>query len=550
MQNGSYPGIQVKSAKLGEYYMLPVRFEKSIRAALKGSVASVFNTFRRDEEGGIIIFTLLLLISMLVMGGMAVDFMRFESERARLQSVSDRAVLAAADLDQTEDPKAIVEDFFAKAGYASNIVGEPDVVDDGNSRSVLVDSTIDTNTFYLRLIGIDDLSAPARSSAVEGTGNIEISLVLDISGSMGNWVASESATKMDLLIDAAQGFVDDVMLPELDGRVSMNLIMYSQQVGIGDELFAALNTTPDIIYNHDPVLVGSSKTGIVTEMETGAPTTLSLAELSALDSFTNPSRCVDFNASEFNDLSLNTTRTYKQVEYFDRYGWQQSPVYTICPKEDAEQIIVMSQDADELKDAIGDLRPTSWTYIHLGLKWGAALLDPSTRGLIAGLPSVDGDFAGLRPADYDDNNTIKYLVLMTDGRNVSSRRIEPDDYDTYEERQALFDYELDYWRRNIRVPTQSQNQVTDPEGSAGQFDTWMQQLCDLAGKPDANGQRKMKLFTIAMGADSHGTSEMADCASVPAWAFSTDLSGTDGQPGIDEIFEAIAAQITALRLNL
>ncbi|MEO0931364.1 MAG: pilus assembly protein TadG-related protein, partial [Pseudomonadota bacterium] len=48
--------------------------------------------FKRDEEGGVLVLTLLLMVLMLVMGGMAVDLMRFEERRVVLQNVSDRAV--------------------------------------------------------------------------------------------------------------------------------------------------------------------------------------------------------------------------------------------------------------------------------------------------------------------------------------------------------------------------------------------------------------------------------------------------------------------------
>ena len=91
--------------------------------------------FRDDENGSIIIFTLFLLILMLAIGGMAVDFMRFECERAVLQSTADRAVLAAADLDQDADQKQVVIDYFEKAGLSGAIVGEPNVEDLGGRRS-------------------------------------------------------------------------------------------------------------------------------------------------------------------------------------------------------------------------------------------------------------------------------------------------------------------------------------------------------------------------------------------------------------------------------
>ena len=142
------------------------------------------HAFGRDEDGSVIIMTILLLVTMLIMGGMAVDFMRYEARRATLQSVSDRAVLAAARLNQTLDSRDVVEDYFAKAGFPNALVGAPIVVDNGNSRTVTVRSALDVNTFYLRLAGMDRLTAPARSSATEGVGKVEISLVLNISGSM------------------------------------------------------------------------------------------------------------------------------------------------------------------------------------------------------------------------------------------------------------------------------------------------------------------------------------------------------------------------------
>ena len=66
-------------------------------AIFKRSRVAFLKQFGRDEDGSIIVLTLLLLFGMLIVGGMAVDFMRYESRRAQLQSVSDRAVLAAAD---------------------------------------------------------------------------------------------------------------------------------------------------------------------------------------------------------------------------------------------------------------------------------------------------------------------------------------------------------------------------------------------------------------------------------------------------------------------
>ncbi|MEO0905385.1 MAG: pilus assembly protein TadG-related protein, partial [Pseudomonadota bacterium] len=190
--------------------------------------------FRKDEDGGLIVLTLLLLISMLVVGGMAVDFMRFEAERTKLQSVSDRAVLAAANLNQSRPPEDVITDFFAAEGYAGAIIGDPDIDKNDLGSTIRIDSRVDVNTFYLRLVGIDSLSAPATASAVEGTGNVEVSLILDISGSMGSAMTGQAnvldadgnktydedgniiteereETRMFFLQQAANQFVEDLL---------------------------------------------------------------------------------------------------------------------------------------------------------------------------------------------------------------------------------------------------------------------------------------------------------------------------------------------------
>ncbi len=476
--------------------------------------------FAQDEEGGVIIMTLVLLVTMLVLGGMAVDFMRFENERAQLQSVSDRAVLAAASLDQDLDSKEVVEDFFEKAGYGENIIGEPDASDVNGTRSVSVDSAIDVNTFYLRLIGIDELTAPAQSAAVEGTGNIEISLILDISGSMGSRVASEdNKTRMQLLQAAAKDFVDDILLPEYRNQISINLITYSDQVRIGNDLFNALTTTPKVFQDVNGL-------GEVVATHTNNTPCIQFEPILP----PNWASTGDLPMGDFGTLEFDTDRTWVQLA---DASWSGNSS-TICPSNADSAIIPLSQNADELKDAIDALAPTRTTAIHIGMKWGVSLLDPSMRELLEDVASVDEAFQGVRPSEYGGgSNTIKYVILMTDGQNVTGWRPRPNVLDTAAERNRLADHGARNWSGNSARywPHNSSNQ-----------DTWLQSLCDLA-------KEKMTVYTIAMGAPPHGTGVMKRCASTEANAFSTDFSSEDSR-GIDEIFETIAQQITALRLNL
>ncbi|MEM9971653.1 MAG: Tad domain-containing protein, partial [Pseudomonadota bacterium] len=72
--------------------------------------------FQRDEDGAMIIFSLAIFLVMVLFGGIAVDFMVHENERTRLQNATDRAVLAAANLDQRIDPTTVVLDYMSKVG--------------------------------------------------------------------------------------------------------------------------------------------------------------------------------------------------------------------------------------------------------------------------------------------------------------------------------------------------------------------------------------------------------------------------------------------------
>lgn len=486
--------------------------------------------FGKDEDGSVIILTILLLITMLVLGGMAVDFMRYEARRATLQSVSDRAVLAAASLDQQLDSKAVVIDYFEKAGYVDAIVGEPIVDNMAGTRAVRVESRIDVNTFYLRLVGIDQLDVPAQSAAVEGTGNVEVSLVLDISGSMASGVSGTGKTRMELLREAAGRFVDSLLKPEYHDQISMSLVSYSQHVSAGEGIFNALNTsspylTPSGFFDEDAF-----------DEEDGT--------VNGLPFYRNPSHCVDFLPSEFSTTTFDTSRTYQQVERIEFYNNRNANdiILPLCPQREAEGIIPLTQNATQLKQAINQLVPTTFTSIHLGMKWGVSLLDPSMRDLLAGVPGVDPVFAGVRPMDYSSSsnavNTVKYVVLMTDGENVAGRRLRPEFADRYDIMPALGELPIERWRRINGYNSNTLNVLTNTPITAAQNNIWMQQICSAAKA------QNMIIFTIAMGAPAGGEAQMRACASSPAHYFQTEGGA------LNDIFDAIARQITDLRLSL
>ncbi len=549
---------------------------KSKNAELR---AEILRKFGRDEDGSIIVFTLVLLIIMLVMGGMAVDFMRFESRRALLQSVADRSVLAAAELDQTLDSKEVVVDFFEKAGFDGTIVGEPRVSGNARNRSVAVDASLDIDTFYLRFIGIDELAAPATAAATEGTGNVEISLVLDITGSMGREANGSGRTRLDLLQDAASNFVDELLKPEYVNQISISLVAYSEHVNLGDEIFGAIPTTAPTRFDTSEWRAGLID---ISELDEPFPRVFREADLPppflgteiVLDTdltnipdgvdgnnpgieplytvYSNPSRCVDVPASEFTTTTFNNSITYEQIENYDPYGDNTiaAPIRPICPENDYEAIIPLSQNAQDLKDAINAYTPRTNTSIHAGLKWGVTLIDPSFRPILETVPSVDPAFSGVRPANYSsestDEITAKYIVLMTDGSNVQGYRLareyENDREPAYEnvlQRSYWGNSSYAWWSKSTENQGPFDSYNFEKRGvSAGEKNTMMQNICTAAK------DRGIILYTIAMDAPTDGETQMRSCATSAAHYYETESAA------VDDVLASIAKQITNLRLSL
>lgn len=538
--------------------------------------ARYLRQFGRDEDGSIIVLTLLLIVMMLVMGGMAVDFMRFESRRAVIQSVSDRAVLAAAELDQTLDRSEVVIDYFEKAGFGDNIVGTPQISGNGSSStSVTVNAELELDTFYLRLIGIDQLTAPAQATAREGT--VEISMVLDISGSMYQMVGGTGKRRYELLQEATVAFFDELLVEKNENQISISLIPYSEHVNIGPEIYNAINT---------------QSTSVVD---------ISVAvDDDAVAFGTNTALCVEMSDSELTDPTFNTGYVYPQVKngQFNPWGfggWEGTPGnrdvqnpavdQPLCPNGLSERIIPITQNkyqlieavtgrtADGLSDVPGDgLLPRGGTAIYQGMKWGVTLLDPSFSSVISGISSIESTFRNTRPGAYPQNtpasDAAKYIVLMTDGQNSDSFRIEDDRYDTANEVDIWNNYNFRYleWRGDEddstpgstedleyqrfsaagfeeggynTVLNRMQRKTGDYTYTSTDGDALMQTMCQKAKDMD------IAIFAVAMAAGAHGEEEMKKCATSREKPYYIQTDGTD----LEEVFLEIAKQIDSLRLS-
>jgi Flp pilus assembly protein TadG len=348
--------------------------------------------FRRAEDGTMLVFGLMLFVVMLMAGGLAVDVMRHEAERTRVQNTADRAVLAAAALRQELEPEDVVHDYFAREGLSANLTGV--TVDEGlNFRNVGVQTRVSLGTYFMKLFGIDRLQSQSRSAAEERITNVEISLVLDISGSMQN-----TPSRIVNLKAAADEFIERILADDPDNRISINLVPYNGQVNIGPVLTARYNIT--------------HKHGIANV------------------------NCVDMPASVYNGIGLSRTLPMPQTAWADSYsttsqtnGWvapqAPNPGNVWCPATSANFVRPLTNNATQLRAQVQALQAIGATSIDAGLRWGVALLDPGSRSLVNDLiaaGAVPPYFSG-RPFDYNDPEVLKVVVLMTDGEHFAEERI-------------------------------------------------------------------------------------------------------------------------------
>jgi Flp pilus assembly protein TadG len=364
--------------------------------------------FRRSEDGGMVFFSMIILLIMLFIGGMAVDLMRYEAERSRIQAVADASALAAASIRQARQPRPVVEDWFAKANLSGSLVNVQSTVTT-NFRSVRAETRTITRPYFMHMLGVDELRSFAAGSAEEHKSNVEISLVLDISGSMN------SGSRAANLRTAARDFIDRILRDDTENRVSISIVPYNGQVMLGTELFTRHNVT----FQH------------------------------SLPDALTPRRCVDLpNAAYTSSIALSRTTGFAQSAYADTFQWvydenaNSNPPNSYshpqgvdnnviwCTGVEANRIRPLSNNRTALMAAIDGLVFTGATSIDLGMKWGATLLDPASQPMVSQLAGgiVPNVFAN-RPVAYNNTETLKVIVLMTDGEHFVMQQLR-DEYRT------------------------------------------------------------------------------------------------------------------------
>lgn len=415
--------------------------------------------FAADTGGNVaMVFALGSTVLAAAVGG-GLDYSRSVGIGVELQAALDSGVLAAASLTQDRSPEEVVRAYVeAAVGDHAGLMESLtlDVASDisFNARQVEASASLTVPTTLLGVAGINSLTVRRDARAIEQIRDIEISLVLDISGSMGG-------SKIRALRDAAEEFVE-VVLADNPERTSVSVIPYNGGVRLPD-------------YVNDTLISGNSNQR-------------------------QRSGCAEYGEDYAIEIDL-PRRELSWLQWQDR-DQRDNRSSSFCPERNEASVFLRS-DEESLIELIRDLDAGGNTGLDVATVWGARALDPVWRGRLG------GSFAD-RPAAYDDEDTIKVLVVMTDGAATAQLR-------TYQRWGRWYNYEL-YDARTAREN--------------------MAEACD-----EAEG-KGVQIYTIAFQLSGNTNRNlMRNCANKPQNYHEVE------DMDIATAFSAIAADISQLRLS-
>lgn len=358
--------------------------------------------FLRDDAGGVaIIFALSAGLVFAIVGG-AVDMVRAYTASGRLQSSLDAAALAAASAyinDPSQDiASALVKgERYFTASIADDGAMTTSTTFDADTLTVKMTAKSAVTTPFLTVIGLKKFEinaaseATARASAFGGgtAGSVEIAMMLDVTGSMGEGDGN-GRSKLDAMKEAAGNLVDVLVPATGKSRARVALAPFSAAVNLGDDHIADAVGLP------------------LTKKVSGK--TMHLM------------RCVTerVGAAEATDAGPGTGSYVTPA--IPKWNWSSTPyvadIDTARACQPGQTIVPLTENRTELKDAIANLQSGGATAGALGTAWAWYLLSPEWHGVFKGQATA-------KPYGAEKNKKI--AILLTDGTyNTAEGKSYPD----------------------------------------------------------------------------------------------------------------------------
>ena len=331
-----------------------------MKMIFKETTVGIFSLIRRfsnSQRGSIVPLFGFMLLAVVISIGIAIDMARGTRVSVIAGGALDAAALAAAKslrLDGANDAEllALANDYF-DANFDAIPVSSREItaqIDRVNHGVTLV-ADLQIPSTLAGIVGKDTIDIRKSAAAVYDVRNVEVSMMLDVSGSM-------AGTKIADLKSAAGELVDILLDANANGsQHKIAIAPFSTSVN-GGAYAGVIGTRFD---RRGRPYAGASTTCMSDRSGTNA----------------------------FNDANPN----------MGTFNMRASS----CPQA---AVLPLSNDRGTLKDKINSLRADGMTAGHLGAAWAWYLLSPNWSTLWPG---------DSQPVAYNEPEFQKVAILMTDG---------------------------------------------------------------------------------------------------------------------------------------
>jgi len=416
-------------------------------------MAPLLQRLRRDQSGNVAMLFGLLVIPLAAMMGLAVDFGRVYSVTSHTQAALDAAALAAGRTAQLNSSNPVATASAAATAYF-NQAKPHDVVtstlqfspNSGNTAfTVTATSWVKTpflsvlysiahktasqgapagcqaNGFGCVMVSSTATAALCPSSTCTGNSaggsNVEISMMLDVTGSM-----CSPCTKIQAVQSAAKDLIDIVVWSDQSQYYSrVALAPFAEAVNVGARLAPLVRGVPTVNTSSTPqTFTTTTILNDVTQQPTKQWIKYSKASGSGTNTWVVSDRCVTerIGAQAYTDAAPAGASTYVGKGYF---GTSTTTSCGVGNHSDTEvnSIQPLSTDTTMLKRRIDKLVSGGSTAGHLGTAWAWYLLSPNWNTVLqAAFPTsyAAGPYSDLTTLNSKGQPKLrKIAVLMTDG---------------------------------------------------------------------------------------------------------------------------------------
>ena len=389
-----------------------------MRAAInKLKTVSSFKRLMANERGNTAIVVGMATVPLMLILGSAVDFERAANTQIALQSAVDSAALYAAGLGDNTNTGLTDKSkpFFTTNYKADGGTVTPTYGVTGAGDSVTATASVAVPNAFMALAGIPTTTVSATAMVKKAGINLEVSLVLDNTGSMG-WTNGQTGnTAIYDLKAAASKFIDQVV-PETQGSYYTKVAAIPYNVGVNMGSAASANIARGTVSAGTSTTPGAtnytfSSYQLESKTKSGAWSNNCTHDANhyclATGAITN---CVTERTGSraYTDASAIT---YPLGRQYVVGGASAGNGCTVTP------MLPLSMSKTDLKATISAMSAANNTVGQVGIEWGWYTLSPNI-GLFSGT-SVPSGYDKLTSSNYAER-VKKIMILMTDGEYNSA----------------------------------------------------------------------------------------------------------------------------------